>query len=71
MVWSAGRAKLRSPVCGLGSDIEDIAVVMEERAKEGYAGYGSLADAGKKSKCDELAMTWSWLHHAVENDVVI
>jgi len=53
-------------VCGLGSDIDDIAVVMEERAKDGYAGYGTLADVGSKAKCDELAMTWSWLHHASE-----
>jgi len=66
LVWSAGRSKLRSAVCGLGSDIDDIAVVMEERAKDGYAGYGTLADVGSKAKCDELAMTWSWLHHASE-----
>jgi len=64
LVWSAGRAKLRSAACELNNDIKDIAVLMQERSKEGYAGSGSLADAGSKAHCPELAMTWSWLQHA-------
>jgi len=57
LVWSAGRAKLRSLDMWDGQmDLEDVSIVMEERARAGYT-------AATATLTGELGLTWAWIKH--------
>ena len=60
LVWSAGRAKLRSLSLEEGQlDIEDVSILMESRAREGYSTSSAVVMGG-----GELGLAWGWLRHA-------
>ena len=61
LVWSAGRAKLRSLCVDEGQlDIADVSILMETRARQGYSASTAVEVVGG----GELGLAWGWLRHA-------